>query len=231
MSQDKLEIQFVLFAMLRIDYKCISQLMLIRLAACVVLMRNERSEEAVLVVCAVLFVTSFIYLAAAPQAAGIWLMIMKVHIRSLSLTHTLTHSHIICDPLLLFIHSTFSMHALPNLILVRSFKLAYSPKVKKFPFFPLLALIFPTPQRSCLWRGVVEAMFVMLILYPSGNRYNTLIVIRTSRTDSKSADVRQKPAIHCMVFRATRAYLLPNTLRIIHRHGRNSVITSKQPSL
>lgn len=44
MSQDKLEIQFVLFAMLRIDYKCISQLMLIRLAARVVLMRMERSE-------------------------------------------------------------------------------------------------------------------------------------------------------------------------------------------
>lgn len=93
MSQDKLEIQFVLFAMLRIDYKCISQLMLIRLAACVVLMKNERSEEAVLVVCAVLFVTSFIYLAAAPQAAGIWLMIMKVHIRSLSLTHTDSFPH------------------------------------------------------------------------------------------------------------------------------------------
>lgn len=84
MSQDKLEIQFVLFAMLRIDYKCISQLMLIQLAACVVPMRKERSEGAVLVVYAMLFVIIFIYLAATPQAAGIWLMIIRVHIRSLS---------------------------------------------------------------------------------------------------------------------------------------------------
>lgn len=73
MSQDKLEIQFVLFAMLRIDYKCISQLMLICLAALVVLMRKERSEGAVLEVCAVLFVIIFIYLAATPrlQAYGL----------------------------------------------------------------------------------------------------------------------------------------------------------------
>lgn len=49
MSQYKLEIQFVLFATLRIDYKCISQLMLIWLAACVQ-MSKERSEGAVLVV-------------------------------------------------------------------------------------------------------------------------------------------------------------------------------------
>lgn len=56
MSQDKLEIQFVLFAMLRIDYKCISQLMLILLAAHVVRMRKERSEGVVLVVYTVLFV-------------------------------------------------------------------------------------------------------------------------------------------------------------------------------
>ena len=71
--------------MLRIDYNCISQLMLIHLASCVVMMRKERNEGAVLVVCVVLFVISFIYLAATPQAAdGIWLMIMRVHIRFVS---------------------------------------------------------------------------------------------------------------------------------------------------
>lgn len=86
MSQDKLEIQFVLFAMLRIDYKCISQLMLILLAARVVRMRKEESEWAVLVVYAALFVIIFIYLAASPQAAHIWLMIMRVHTSSLSLS-------------------------------------------------------------------------------------------------------------------------------------------------
>lgn len=120
MSQDKLEIQFVLFAMLRIDYKCISQLMLIRLAACVVLMRNERSEEAASVVCAVLFVISFIYLAAAPQAAGIWLMIIKVHIRPLTLTDSVSR-HLQPTALL---YSHHLQPGLPNLTLVRSFKLA-----------------------------------------------------------------------------------------------------------
>lgn len=93
MSQDKLEIQFVLFAMLGIDYKCISQLTLICLAACVVLMRKERSEGVVSVVWAMLFVISIIYLAATPQAAaGIWLMIMWIHIRLVSHVLTLTSS-------------------------------------------------------------------------------------------------------------------------------------------
>lgn len=107
MSRDKLEIQFVLFAMLRIDYKCISQPILIRLAACVVLMRKERSEGAVLPVCAALFVISFIYLAATPQAACIWLMIMRVWIRLVS--HLLIL--IICAARPLFIHLTFNMHS------------------------------------------------------------------------------------------------------------------------
>lgn len=77
MSQDKLEIQFVLFAMFRIDYKCISQLMLIPLAACVVLMRKERSEGVASVLYSLLFVIIFIYLAAAPQAVHIWLMVKR----------------------------------------------------------------------------------------------------------------------------------------------------------
>lgn len=91
MSQDKLEIQFVLFAMLRIDYRCISQLMLIRLAACVVLVRKERTEGAAPVVCAMLFVIIFIHLAAFPQAAGIWLMIISVRIRPPSHPQSFLH--------------------------------------------------------------------------------------------------------------------------------------------
>lgn len=73
MSHDKLEILFVLFAMLRIDYKCISQLMLIRLAPCLVFTRKEKHEGAVVVayVFEVLFVIVGLYLAAAPQAAGV----------------------------------------------------------------------------------------------------------------------------------------------------------------
>ncbi len=131
MSQDKLEIQFVLFAMLRIDYKCISQLMLIRLAVCV-LMRKERSEGAVMVVCAVLFVIIFIYLAVTPQAAGIWLMIIRVHIRSLS--HPESSSLCLWSSAPLY--PLHFQHAPPNQILVRSFKLAYCPKVKNlFLFF------------------------------------------------------------------------------------------------
>lgn len=131
MSQDKLEIQFVLLSMLRIDYKCISQLMLIWLAACVVQMRKERNKGLVLVVYiyAVLFVIIFIYLAATPQAVGIWLMIIRVRIRSLSHLESFPHCLWSNKP---FIHF---QHALPNQILVRSFKLAYSPKVKNYFLF------------------------------------------------------------------------------------------------
>lgn len=177
MSQDKLEIQFVLFAMLRIDYKCISQLMLIQLAVCVVPMRKERSEGAVLVVYAVLFVIIFIYLAATPQAAGIWLMIIRVHIRSLS--HPESFSHCLWSsarppPL----YSLHFQRALPNQIPVRSFKLAYNPKVKMyFPFFACSYFSFQLRREAARGGGVVDVLFVMLIPYPSGIWYSSLIVI------------------------------------------------------
>lgn len=45
---------------------------------------------------AVLFVIIFIYLAATPQAAGIWLMIIRACIGSLS--HPESFSRIVCDP-------------------------------------------------------------------------------------------------------------------------------------
>lgn len=108
MSHDKLEIQFVLFAMLRIDYKCISRLMLIRLAPCLVFTRKEKHEGAVLValVFEVLFVILALYLAAAPQAVGIWLMIIRVRIRSLF--HPESFSH--CPRSSTSSLFTFSMH-------------------------------------------------------------------------------------------------------------------------
>lgn len=135
--------------MLRIDYKCISQLMLILLAACVVLMRKERSEGAVLVVYALLFVIIFIYLAATPRAAGIWLMIIRVRIRSLSHPESFSHCLWSSTPL----YSLHFQHALPNQILVRSFKLAYSPKVKILFSLLCQSLFFLlTPQRVCVGR-------------------------------------------------------------------------------
>lgn len=107
MSHDKLEIQFVLFAMLRIDYKCISWLMLIRLAPCLVFTRKKKHEGVVLValVFEVLFVILVLYLAAAPQAVGIWLMIIRVRIRSLFQPES--HSHIVSDPA----HHLYSLSA------------------------------------------------------------------------------------------------------------------------
>lgn len=148
MSKDKLEIQFVLFAMLRIHYKRISQLMLIRLAASVVLMRKERSEEAVMVVDA-MFVISFIYLAGTPQAVGIWLMIIRVHIRSLF--HPQSFSHRVWSSSIL---DTFHFRrALPNLILVRSCKLPYNPKVKDY--FLCLLFFFLQLHRDDVSRGGV----------------------------------------------------------------------------
>lgn len=73
MSHDKLEIQFVLFAMLRIDYKCISQLMLIWLAPCLVFTRKEKHEEAVVVayVFEVLFVIFTLQRLHRLQAYGV----------------------------------------------------------------------------------------------------------------------------------------------------------------
>lgn len=92
MSQDILEIQFVLFTMLRIDYKCISQLMLIQLAACVVLMRKQKSEGGGIGgIYTVLFVIIFLYLAATPQAQAYGFMIIRVCIRSLSHPESFSH--------------------------------------------------------------------------------------------------------------------------------------------
>lgn len=73
MSHDKLEIQFVLFAMLRIDYKCISQLMLIRLAPGLVFTRKEKHEGAVLVayVFEVLFIIFTLQQLHRLQAYGV----------------------------------------------------------------------------------------------------------------------------------------------------------------
>lgn len=73
MSHDKLEIQFVLFAMLRIDYKCISQLMLIRLAPGLVFTRKEKLEGAVVVayVFEVLFIIFTLQQLHRLQAYGV----------------------------------------------------------------------------------------------------------------------------------------------------------------
>lgn len=91
--------------MLRIDYKCISRLTLIWLAACAAATRRRLGccwYVHVYMCCmyALLFVTVFIYLAATPQAAGIWLMIIGACAESLSLSlsHPESFSHIVCHP-------------------------------------------------------------------------------------------------------------------------------------
>lgn len=157
MSRDKLEIQFVLFAMLRIDYKCNNQLTLICLADCVVLMRKERSEGAVLVVWAMLFVISIIYLASTQQAAAdIWLMIMWIHIRLVSHVLTLTSSVNQSSSIFTSLsEDTFKSD-------VNSFIFPYSPKVNNFFSWPVISLLTP-------WRCCARIHCVVLILYPSGN--------------------------------------------------------------
>lgn len=130
MSQDELEIKFVLFAMLGTDYKCIGQLMVICLAAWVVLMRKKKNEGAVLVV------ISIIYLAATPQAArGIWLIIIRVYISLVShvpaLRSSVNQSSSISTSLLA---ETFKSD-------VSSFKFLYSPKVNIILSWPVKLLL------------------------------------------------------------------------------------------
>lgn len=70
-----------------------------------------------------LFVIIFIYLAAPPQAAAIWLMIISVPIRSPS--HPESFSHRLWSAASLS-YCAFRMHQIP----ARSFNLEFGPKVK-----------------------------------------------------------------------------------------------------
>lgn len=97
---------------------------------------------------AMLFVIIFIYLAATPQAAGIWFMIIRGRIRSLSHPESFSR-HLWSSTVFYSLHFR---HALPNMILVGSFKLSYSPKVKILLFSLPVLIFLPTPWRGCTGR-------------------------------------------------------------------------------